>query len=193
MLNIPAEFVVSDVLKADEVLNGRLFDVVFTSVGAICWLPNIKAWAIQVSKRLKRGGIFYIRDGHPMLNALADDDTPGYNARPLDAKGGNDLLLSYPYFETKKPMVFDSETTYTPMEEGKRLQNTRTYEWNHGLGEIIQALIDSGLKILLVKEHKKLDWKFMGSMIKGDDGFYRLPKHQENYCALMYTIMAEKL
>eukprot|EP00466_Bigelowiella_natans_P010173 jgi/Bigna1/64957/fgenesh1_kg.91_\ len=191
-LKIPAEFVVSDVYNAEKALCGRQFDVVFTGVGAICWLPDIRAWAKQVSKVLADGGIFYIRDGHPMLNALADDDTPGYDDRKLDEKGGQDLLLAYPYFETKSPMVFDSGYTYTAMESNERLCNTRTYEWNHSLFEIIQALIDAGFTIQKVQEHRMLDWKFMESMVKGDDGFYRLPEHQRNRCALMFTIMAQK-
>lgn len=96
-----ARWVESDLYSAPEALGGEQFDVVFVNVGSLCWLSNIKRWAAVVGQCLAPGGTFYIRDGHPMLFTLADDETAGYMDRPKDDKGGRDLLVAYPYFETK--------------------------------------------------------------------------------------------
>ena len=35
------------------------------------------------------------------------------------------------------------------------MANTRTYEWNHGIGEVVTALVNRGLRIDVLTEH---DW-----------------------------------
>ena len=56
------------------------------------------------------------------------------------------LRVGYPYFETLEPMVFDESGTYTDVEapDATPIASTRTYEWNHGLGEVITALLTRG-------------------------------------------------
>src|SRR5437773_5731349 len=43
-LELPARFVCSDLYESPNVVTER-FDVVFTSYGAICWLPDLTRWA----------------------------------------------------------------------------------------------------------------------------------------------------
>ena len=40
-----ARFVQADVYSAAEVLGRGAFDLVFTGIGALCWLPSIRRWA----------------------------------------------------------------------------------------------------------------------------------------------------
>ena len=63
------------------------------------------------------------------------------------------LALEYTYFEEPTPFVDDSEATYTDAEVP--LANARSYEWNHGIGEVVTALIDRGFRIDRLTEH---DW-----------------------------------
>jgi len=65
-------FVESDVYDAVSALGGEQFDLVFTGIGALCWLPSISRWAAAVAALLKPGGRLFIREGHPMLWSLAD-------------------------------------------------------------------------------------------------------------------------
>ncbi len=44
------------------------------------------------------------------------------------------LSLAFPYFEQTIPLEWDDDGTY--VEVAAPLKSTRTYEWNHGLGEI---------------------------------------------------------
>jgi SAM-dependent methyltransferase len=93
-------FVESDIYDSVSVLGSEQFDLVFTGIGSLCWLPSISRWAATVASLLKPGGRLFIREGHPMLWSLAD-------ARP-DAL----LVVDSPYFERVEPTVWEDGGTY---------------------------------------------------------------------------------
>lgn len=168
-------FKIANVYDAPAVL-GQRYDLVYTGVGALNWLPSIDRWAQVVSELLNPGGWLYIREGHPMLQALADT-TDGT------------LQVGYPYFETTDPMVFDDTETYTDGDD--TLTNTRTYEWNHGLGEVVMALLRRGLVLKTLDEHDGLDWRMFPHMVV-EDGQYKLPLEQRAMVPMMYTLIVER-
>ena len=51
------------------------------------------------------------------------------------------IVPEYTYFERDEPLVFDCPGTYVNTEV-TFTQNV-THNWNHGLGEIVTALLDS--------------------------------------------------
>lgn len=157
---------------------GRQFDLVYTGVGAINWLPDIERWARVVADLLVPGGQLYIREGHPMLWALDDERTDSV------------LSVRYPYFETTEPMAFDFDDTYTDGDD--KVASTRSYEWNHGIGEIVMALLENGLELTLLKEHRELEWKALPQMVKADGGRYCMPDDQADKVPLMYSLMATR-
>jgi SAM-dependent methyltransferase len=171
-------FVTAGVYQAVEAL-GESYDLVYTGVGAIGWLPDIDRWAQVVSALLEPGGRMYLREGHPMLFALDDDLT-------VDGR----LQLRYPYFETEEPMVFDEEETY--VETDARITNTRTYEWNHGLSEVFAALKRHGLDVTDFVEHRILEWKMFDHMVDAGEKRWQLPADQRDLCPLMYSLHAVK-
>ena len=69
-----ATFVESTVDDAPAHVGGT-FDVVYTSIGVLCWLRDLDAWARTIDALLEPGGLFYVRDAHPMLNAMDDERT----------------------------------------------------------------------------------------------------------------------
>jgi SAM-dependent methyltransferase len=129
--------VCADVLDAVEALRHETFDVVYVSLGALCWLPSVDRWASQVAALVAPGGRFYLHDGHPAAWALAEDH----------------LCFEDSYFEELEPHVDDSEVTYT--DAHRPLSQRRSYEWNHGIGETVTALIRQGLQLEWLAEH---DW-----------------------------------
>jgi len=139
------EFVQSDVYDAVQALGAGAFDLVFTGIGALCWLPSIERWASVVEELLAPGGRLFIREGHPMLWSLQD-------ARPDGL-----LVVDYPYFEREEPLVFNDAGTYVATDEVFE-QNT-THEWNHGLGELVTALLDRGMRITGLVEHDSIPWE----------------------------------
>ena len=74
---------------------GRQFDIVYTGVGALCWLPDIDGWAKVVAHFLKQGGISYILEVHPMMGAVSDEHD------------GDLIVLDWPYFEAAGPQGYE--------------------------------------------------------------------------------------
>lgn len=169
------QFVLANLYDAVDSLDTQ-FDLVYTGVGALNWLPDIKQWAQVVANLLKPGGRLYLREGHPMLWSL-EDTTDGT------------LHVHYPYFETEEPMEFDEATTYTS--PAAVINNTRMYEWNHGLGEIVSAIMAAGLTLTTLDEHDGLEWQMFPHMVK-EGTQYKLPPEQRALVPLMYTLMASK-
>lgn len=139
------DFVESDVYGAPNLLDRGGFDLVFTGIGALCWLPDIRRWAEVVAELLRPGGRLFIREGHPMLWALDD-------VREDDL-----LVVDYPYFERPEPMVFDEAGTY--VETDVEFSHNVTHEWNHGLGETVTALMNAGMDLTMLEEHDSVPWE----------------------------------
>jgi len=154
-------FAEAEVYDAAGVLGPEPFDLVYTGVGALCWLPDIGRWARVVAGLLRPGGRLFIREGHPMLWALDDSRPDGL------------LAVEYPYFEREEAMVFDEGGTYVETEAV--FTHNRTHEWNHGLGEIITALMTAGLDLTGLVEHDSVPWDALpGQMEQIGGGEWRL-------------------
>jgi SAM-dependent methyltransferase len=154
-------FVEAEVYDAVTALGPESFDLVYTGIGALCWLPSIRAWAGVVAGLLRPGGRLFMREGHPMLWALED-------SRPDKL-----LAVEYSYFEQEEPLVFDEGGTY--VETDAVFTHNLTHEWNHGLGETITALLDAGLEMTGLAEHDSVPWEALpGQMEELGNGEWRL-------------------
>jgi SAM-dependent methyltransferase len=172
---VDAVFVDADVYDAVEVLGARNFDLVYTGIGALCWLPDIRRWAGVVAGLLRDGGRLFIREGHPVVWALDD---------PRDDR---EVVLAHPYFETDG-VVFVEDQTY--VEQDEPLAAPTIVHFNHGLGEIMTALMDEGMQIVAFEEHDSLPWSALGEqmeMLPG--GEYRLIDRPERL-PHSYTLQA---
>ena len=70
------ELVESNVYAAREAVTGD-FDLVYTTLGVLCWLPDIDLWARVVARLLRPGGRLVLRDDHPVFMAVGDDTSQG--------------------------------------------------------------------------------------------------------------------
>ncbi len=179
-LGIQAKWVETDVLDARaavdrELGSDRLFDVVYTSIGTIGWLSDLDAWAAQIAALLKPGGVFYIRDGHPMLNSLDED--------------ADHLAIRYRYFGDGTALQWDDDGTYVG--DG-RVNHTRTYEWPHPISEVVTVLLRHGFAILALDEGRTLPWKFSSRMIATDDGDYVWPGEESALVPCTFTVVARR-
>ena len=86
-------------------------------------------------------------------------------------------------------MPWDDDTTYLG---SGTVAHTRTYEWNHGLAEVMGSLTSRGLQIDLFLEHRQLEWQGHPSMTEGEDGLWRLPEALLDRVPLMYSLRARK-
>jgi SAM-dependent methyltransferase len=173
-----ADFVQADVYDAVDVLGAGRFDLVFTGIGALCWLPDIRRWAAVVAGLLRPGGRLFLREGHPMLWTLADPRPDGL------------LVVEHPYFETAAPTVWDEGGTY--VETDATFVHNLTHEWNHGLGEIVGALREVGMELAMLDEHDSVPWEALpGQMERLDGGEWRLAERPERL-PHSYTLQAVK-
>jgi SAM-dependent methyltransferase len=173
-----AGFVEADVYDAVPVLGAARFDLVFTGIGALGWLPDVRRWAATVAGLLRPGGRLFLREGHPVLFSLADP-------RPDRL-----LVIEYPYFEQPEPMVWDDGGTY--VQTDVVFTANVTHEWNHGLGEIFTALTDAGLRVTGLVEHDSVPWDALpGLMTRDEHGEFRLTDRPERLAA-SYTLQAVK-
>jgi SAM-dependent methyltransferase len=176
-LRIEASFVESDIYELPQNLDSA-FDVVFASYGVLCWLPDFPAWARIAAGFVKPGGVLYVLDDHPISHALADDSETG------------SLRLSYPYFAAAGALMFDDDGSYA--DASAKLENRRTFEFNHELGEIISSLVDSGLQIEFLHEFPFAGWQRLACMEQGDDGYWRLPEPDRLKVPFLFSIKARK-
>lgn len=164
-LGIESKFICSDVYEYEQLRKGEEFDIVFTSYGAICWLPCLKKWARTVSSCLKPGGLFYMVEFHPIYNLIVDE----------------------PYFYEANPEA-SVEGTYT---ENDSDEKSEMVTWSHPLGSVVNALINEGLVISQLNEFPFSPYDcFDGLEEKQADRYYKA--HGGQNVPMVYSISAKK-
>ncbi|GAA5197278.1 class I SAM-dependent methyltransferase [Rugosimonospora acidiphila] len=152
---LPATFACAEVDRARSACPGE-FDLVYTGIGALCWLADLDSWARAIAGLLAPGGTFYVRDAHPVLTALDQGRADGA------------LVLTGPYFPGD-PLRYDAGASYA--DPAIRLTNTTTYEWQHSLSEIVQALLDAGLTLTSLAEHRSIPWRALPQLVSSGHGW----------------------
>jgi SAM-dependent methyltransferase len=171
-------FVDGDAYDAVELLGAHRFDLVYTGIGAICWLPSIRRWAEVVAGLLRPGGRLFMREGHPVLWSMSDPRPDGL------------LVVEYPYFETAG-VVFREEITYAGT---GTVAAPESVGFNHGLGEIFTALREAGLTMTSLEEHCEVPWNPLGeAMVSSPDfpGEFVLASGRDRM-PFTYTLQAVK-
>ncbi|HEX6659334.1 MAG TPA: class I SAM-dependent methyltransferase [Ilumatobacter sp.] len=167
----------SDVYDAVDAVGAARFDLVYTGVGALNWLPSVRRWAHVVASLLRPGGRLFIREGHPVLWSLAD------------ARDDGVVAIEYPYFETSGT-AFHNTLTYVD-HEGE-VGQPWAIEFNHGLAEIITAVMDAGLDLVAIEEHDSVPWPALENQMELlPNGEYRLIDRPERL-PHSYTLQARK-
>ncbi len=176
-LRLPARFICSDIYALPQVLPEQ-YDVVFTSYGVLCWLPDLDRWGRVIAQMLKPGGHFCIVEFHPMLQTLDDAD------------GVTEFRPKYPYFRRDEPLRWDDDGTYADL--AAHVEHPVTYEWSHSLADVVNALINAGLRIESLHEFPFCCYDFSpGLMERGSDGWWWLKEHKDSV-PLMFSIRATR-
>jgi len=177
VLAIPATFVVSNLYDLPDALDGN-FDIVYTSGGVLGWLPDVAAWARVAAHFVKPGGIFYITEVHPVVQAFENEGVaPG------------ELRLNYPYWSHAEPMRFEVIGSYA--DRTAPTEGLVEHGWNHSLGEIVTALVDAGLRLDFLHEFDFVNWP-VDFLVEGPDGRWRLPPETKGQLPLFFSLKATK-
>ena len=171
-LGLNATFIESNLYDVREKVEGQ-FDVVYTSYGVVGWLPDLKTWGEIIASKLKKGGVFYMVEFHPIVWMFDFLQTPP--------------KLMYPYLKSEA-IYEEYKGTYT---NNNADITSKEYVWNHGLGEVITSLTNAGMEIEFLHEFEKSPYDCFPEMNKTDDGMYVL-KGEHRMIPMVYSIRAIK-
>ena len=170
-LGLDAEFVCCNVLETSKHVS-KTFDIVFTSYGTIGWLPDLRSWAKMIAERLKVGGTFYIVEFHPIL----------WMFDYVDGKP----KMKYHY--NQEEVIYEEyEGTYA--DQSSKMVS-KEYGWNHGLAEVVNALIEAGLQIEYLNEYDESPYDVFPDLIKLDNGMYKM---KNQLFPMIFEIKATKM
>jgi SAM-dependent methyltransferase len=161
------EFVNCNILEIPECYYGK-FNLIFFTIGALCWFQDLNLLFEVVGKCLKSGGILLINDGHPVLNMLS---MPGED----EFDPGDVRKLVNSYFRTE-PWIGNSGMGYI---SGEYESKTFT-DFSHTLSDIINAMSTNSMKTVKFYEYD-YDIGMLGSDIYDGIGI-----------PLSYILIAEK-
>ncbi len=161
---IPARFICANVLDYERD-DAEPYDIVFTSYGAVCWLPDLARWASVISSSLASGGTFYMAEFHPAI----------------------DLVSGYGYFNRGLPDVED-EGSYT---ENGADARARLAVWVHPMADVCNALISAGIVVEQLNEFPFSPWNCFEGLVEREPGRYYLD-HQGHDVPLVYSIRGRK-
>ena len=132
---VAVSFQVADVCNLPDELASGKFDFAHTGGGSLVWIPDIEVWAKNVSSALRAGGKLLLLEEHPIAGCLWVQDGV--------------LIIENDYFSRKKPIV---NSGWSHFEGGENAQETK-YEFCWPLGDVITALVSSGLRIDHLSEY----------------------------------------
>lgn len=169
-LKSDATFICCDLYDLPNHLDQK-FDYVFTSYGTIGWLPDIDKWASIISRYLKPGGTFVFAEFHPVI-WMYDDQFEG---------------IIYSYFK-ENPIVETETGSYA---DRSVPVTTSSITWNHGLGEVVQALIDNCLHLDVLKEYNYSPYNCFHKAIEMEPNKFGIEK-MEGKIPMVYALVAKR-
>ncbi|MEK3862377.1 class I SAM-dependent methyltransferase [Paenibacillus sp. FSL H7-0716] len=147
---VPLTYIVSDILKLPEnVLDGS-YDIVFAELGIVHYFTNLTLFMETARRLLSPGGVFVLRDFHPVTTKLIS--SKGSTAKVRKHKVNGD------YFDSSLEEKKVSYSKYLPS-TGKPAgeeEHSVVYWRRWTLGEIVTAAANSGLVIRQLVEEPNL-------------------------------------
>ncbi|MGB3635087.1 MAG: class I SAM-dependent methyltransferase [Rubrobacteraceae bacterium] len=188
---IPAHFTRADIYDwlEENRLEERRYDVVFSSYGVVCWLPDLELWADGIARVLSPGGRFVLMEFHPAADVFNEDwsfvhDYPA-GGEPLSLKEGvGDYVAESGGGLTPAGFVEGARDFENP-------EDCHLFRW--GLGEVVTALAGARFRITTLEEYSYSNGerKFVG--MRELPGRRMIPPEGLPAIPLMYGLVAEKL
>ena len=171
--NLDARFICCNLYDLPQNLLGQ-FDIVYTSYGVLGWLHDIPRWAEIAASYVKPGGFFYIAEFHP-LTLVFDDEAES-------------LQYRYPYFDDE-PIRYETNNSYADLDV--KTGSIEAFNWNYRLSDIINSLIQNGLKIEYFHEFPYSVYQQFPFLVNDGHGIYTFPDGKQPI-PLMFSLKATK-
>jgi SAM-dependent methyltransferase len=170
---VDVEFVEADATKLGVELHNR-FDLVYSTIGVLVWIDDVRAWMRSAASALRGGGRLLLVDSHPVSQMIASVDP---------------LRLDFPY-GNDGPRTYDEPGSYAGIE--LPVSATETVVYGHSLGEIVNGALAAGLRIQHLEEHTDSDFDPRGTLLEPEeDGRYRIRVDGE-LLPILFTLVAAK-
>lgn len=156
---LEAQFVCSDIYALPALGLGR-FDVIYTSMGVLWWLPDLAGWAELIADHLNPDGFSYIHEIHPLASVF-------------DADEGK-LVAAHDYFGIGEPLTFETTGTYYDAPDFAAEPATEC-GWVHTLAEVVTSLAAVGLQIEYLREYATTGFRMLPSLERDGDGHWTTP------------------
>ncbi|MGH9019829.1 MAG: class I SAM-dependent methyltransferase [Acidimicrobiales bacterium] len=159
------------------------FDLVYATIGVLCWIDDLDAWFASAARALRPGGSLVLVELHPLLTMIDSVDP---------------LVVDFPY-AFDGPHDFSGTGSYAQRDADVAWSVT---EYAHGVAEVVTAAIDAGLTPTHFEEH--LSMGFNPRSMDGvdePDGRYRLrlgrgaanaPDPRASPMPVLYTLIARQ-
>ena len=148
----------------------RTFDLVWATIGVICWIGDIRAWMRSVARSLVEGGALVLIDGHPTSRSAKFD-----RVGPARNRAG-----------PVRRVVQSGWDYATSARTGPQVQ------FNHSLGSIVTAAEEAGLRGIHVHEHTDLSCDLRIDHLRcEDDGRYRY-RVNGDAVPVLFTLIASR-
>lgn len=155
-IGVTIETVETDARALPASLHGR-FDLVYATIGAICWIDDIDLWMRQVALALRPGGRLVMVELHPIYQ-MFDELSP-------------DIVCDFPY-GGGQPMTYSGTGSYA--DPTSTVESTTTC-YAHSIGEVVMGGLRAGLSTELLEEHTEIAFNPRGDsvLVQGEDGQHR--------------------
>ena len=111
-------------------------DLVYTGKGALIWMASIEDWAVDVARLLRPSGHLFVYEAHPAV--------------PLWT------------WDADEPRIRPDRGYFADCHVNDTFPALGAVEWQHTLGEIINAVLAAGLELVHVGEYPEPFWKPAG-------------------------------
>jgi len=160
---VTIDWICADAVDLPESLHGS-FDLVWATIGVLCWIGDVSAWMREVSSVLRPDGTLVLIDGLPA--------SPRAESTPPDPFG-------------LRRAIEQGWDYATATRTGPQVQ------YRHSLSEVLCAVQDAGLSVKRFVEHTSISTDLcISGLVRADDGRYR--SQDEPPQPILFTLIAER-
>lgn len=141
---VKINYILSDVLKLNPEILNQQYDIVFAEMGILHYFLTLEPFFHVANALLRQGGIFVLRDFHPVSTKLIS--SKGSTAKIRKHKVYGD------YFDTTLQEFDVAYSKY--LDDEKENSKVLIRKWN--LGEIVSAVANSGFMVKSLDEEPNL-------------------------------------
>jgi SAM-dependent methyltransferase len=182
-VGVSIDTVEADSRNLPETLHAR-FDMVYVTIGAICWIDDLNRWMSQVALALRPGGRLVMFEIHPLYQVFS--------------KRTPELVLDFPYGDGGH---FTESGSGSYADPSSAITSTTT-NFAHSIANVVTSAISAGMRIDRLDEFVELAFDPRGDDLlqQGDDGQWRLlvgrgvtPADQPEGLPVAFSLIATKV